>query len=37
MTDTPENPHWGSTLDSFLEAEGVREQATAAAIKQVIA
>ena len=37
MTDTPENPHWGSTLDSFLEEEGIREQATAAAIKQVIA
>ena len=37
MTDTPENPHWGSTLDSFLEEEGMREQATAAAIKQVIA
>ena len=37
MTDTPENRHWGSTLDSFLEEEGIREQATAAAIKQVIA
>ena len=37
MTDTPENPHWGSTLDSVLEEEGIREQATAAAIKQVIA
>jgi predicted XRE-type DNA-binding protein len=37
MTDKPENPHWGSTLDSFLEEEGIREQATAAAIKQVIA
>jgi antitoxin HicB len=37
MTDIPENPHWGSTLDSFLEEEGIREQATAAAIKRVIA
>jgi antitoxin HicB len=37
MTDRIENPHWGSTLDSFLKEEGIREQATAAAIKQVIA
>ena len=38
MTDRHENPHWGSTLDSFLEEEeGMREQTTAAAIKQVIA
>ena len=37
MTDRPENPHWGSTLDSFLEEEGIREQATAASIKKVIA
>ena len=37
MTDRPENPHWGSTLDSFLEEEGIREQATPAAIKKVIA
>jgi antitoxin HicB len=37
MTDKPDNPHWGSTLDSFLEEEGIREQANAAAIKQVIA
>lgn len=37
MTDKPQNPHWGSTLDSFLEEEGMREQATATAIKQVIA
>lgn len=31
------NPHWGSTLDDFLEEEGIREEATTAAIKQVIA
>lgn len=37
MTDKPDNPHWGSTLDSFLDEEGLREQATVAAIKQVIA
>ncbi|HJU16716.1 MAG TPA: helix-turn-helix domain-containing protein [Stellaceae bacterium] len=37
MTTKPENPHWGSTLDDFLEEEGIREEATAAAIKRVIA
>jgi len=31
------NPHWGSTLDDFLEEEGIREEVTTAAIKQVIA
>jgi antitoxin HicB len=31
------NPHWGSTLDDFLEEEGIREEATTAAIKKVIA
>ena len=31
------NPHWGSTLDDFLEEEGVREEVTTAAIKKVIA
>jgi antitoxin HicB len=30
------NPHWGSTLDDFLEEEGIREEATTAAIKKVI-
>ena len=37
MTDNPVNPHWGSTLDDFLEEEGIREEATTAAIKKVIA
>src|SRR6266446_6797399 len=37
MTDGTENPHWGSTLDDFLEEEGTREQVTTAAIKKVIA
>jgi antitoxin HicB len=37
MTAKPENPHWGSTLDDFLEEEGIREEATTAAIKRVIA
>jgi antitoxin HicB len=32
-----ENPHWGSTLDDFLEQEGIYEDATTAAIKKVIA
>src|SRR5436305_5021625 len=31
------NPHWGSTLDDFLEEEGIREETTTAAIKKVIA
>ena len=31
------NPHWGSTLDDFLKEEGIQEQASAAAIKAVIA
>ena len=37
MTRKIANPHWGSTLDDFLEEEGIRETATTAAIKQVIA
>ena len=36
-TDNPGNPHLGSTLDDFLEEEGIREEATTAAIKRVIA
>jgi antitoxin HicB len=31
------NPHWGSTLNDFLTEEGIHQQATAAAIKSVIA
>lgn len=31
------NPHWGSTLEDFLDEEGIRENATTAAIKRVIA
>ncbi len=37
MTARSENPHWGSTLDDFLEEEGIREEARTAAIKRVIA
>jgi antitoxin HicB len=32
-----ENPHYGSTLDSFLELEGILEHTQAVAIKRVIA
>ena len=31
------NPHWGSTLEDFLDEEGIREEVTTAAIKNVIA
>jgi len=31
------NPHWGSTLDEFLEEEGTREAFQATAIKEVLA
>ena len=31
------NPHWGSTLKNFLEEEGIREAAKAAAITRVVA
>ena len=37
MSDKPTNPHWGSPLDDFLDEEGIREEATTAAIKRVIA
>ena len=31
------NPHWGSTLDDFLQAEGIREAARAEAATRVVA
>jgi antitoxin HicB len=31
------NPHWGSTLDDFLRAEGIRETAKAEAVTRVVA
>ena len=37
MTDKAENRHLGSTFDDFLKEEGIYEEATTAAIKQVIA
>lgn len=33
----PKNPHHGSTFESWLDAEGIREEVTTAAIKAVIA
>jgi len=30
------NPHWGSSLDSFLDSEGTREAFQAVAIKEVL-
>ncbi len=32
-----DNPHWGSTLDSFLEAEGIREDVRTEATSRVVA
>jgi antitoxin HicB len=37
MIDQTANPHLGSTLDDFLKEEGIYEEATTAAIKQLIA
>lgn len=34
---TTKNPHSGPTLDDFLNEEGINEQATAVAVKRVIA
>jgi DNA-binding phage protein len=34
---TKKNPHWGTNLDSFLDAEGIREAAKAEAVTRVIA
>lgn len=36
MTDQ-KNPHWGTTLDDFLEQEGIREAVRADAITRVVA
>src|ERR1700722_19666788 len=37
MSEKAANPHWGWTLDDFLDEEGIREEAATAAIKRVIA
>lgn len=36
-TVSPPNPHLGSTLDEFLDSEGVRSEFEARAVKEVIA
>jgi antitoxin HicB len=36
-TLSKKNPHWGSTLDEFLDEEGIREAAKAEAITRVVA
>lgn len=36
-TTNTQNPHLGSTLDEFLEGEGVRGEFEARAVKEVIA
>ena len=33
---TKMNPHWGTTLEEFLRAEGVREAAKAEAVTRVV-
>jgi antitoxin HicB len=37
MNRTKKNPHWGSTLDDFLDEEGIREAAKAEAVTRVVA
>jgi antitoxin HicB len=34
---TKPNPHWGTTLDTFLTEQGIRESARAEAITRVVA
>jgi antitoxin HicB len=34
---TKKNPHWGTTLDAFLNAEGIREAAKAESVTRVVA
>jgi antitoxin HicB len=34
---TKKKPHWGTTLDSFLAEEGIREAAKATALTRVVA
>src|SRR5262252_385400 len=37
MSKPKKNPHWGSTLDEFLDEEGIREAAKAEAVTRVVA
>jgi hypothetical protein len=34
---TKKNPHWGTKLNEFLDAEGIREAAKTAAVTRVLA
>jgi len=34
---TKKNPHWGTTLDTFLRKEGIREAAKTEAVTRVVA
>lgn len=37
MKKRTKNRHWGSTLDDFLDEEGIRESAKAEAVTRVVA
>jgi DNA-binding phage protein len=37
MSKIKKNPHWGSTLDEFLDEAGIRETAKAEAVTRVVA
>lgn len=37
MSTKKRNPHRGSSLDDFLEGEGILEEATAKAVKKILA
>jgi DNA-binding phage protein len=37
MKKRKKNVHWGSTLDDFLDEEGIRESAKAEAVTRVVA
>jgi antitoxin HicB len=37
MTKTKKNPYWGSTLDDFLDEEGIREAVKPEAVIRVMA
>ena len=34
---TKKNPHWGTTLDTFLSEDGIREAAKTEAVTRVVA
>jgi antitoxin HicB len=37
MSKLQKNPHWGSTLDEFLDEAGIRESAKAEAVARLVA